>query len=122
MSDDIMKSFKEIVKQFNEEVEEGIKHLIGTTGIIDPYDVEEGKLTVKEAQAELENNGWKIIYLRNPLDAAHVDLLLFEKDKFVAGVKIALDLETKEIKRKMMLAEEGDKLSEHAQKFIKAMK
>jgi hypothetical protein len=122
MNDNTMKPFISIVKQFNEEVEEGIKHLIGTTGIIDPYDVEEGKLTVNEAQAELESNGWKIIYLRNPLDATNVDLLLFEKDKFIAGVKVVLDLKTKEIKRKMLLADEGDKLSKYAQKFIRAMK
>lgn len=115
-----LKSMRKVINQFNEEVEEGIKHLLGTAGI-DPYDLEDKKLTVPEAQKELAEKGIRIINLRNPLAPQEVHLLLFKKEDFLAGVRVYMNTQKMTIHRQMMAAED-DTVSEYAQKFIRAMK
>jgi hypothetical protein len=119
-----MEEFKEAIKRFNEELDEGIKHLIGTTKLIDPYDIEEGKITKKEAQEQIKEKGFQIFALRDPYHPNRMSALLYEKETLIAGVDIRLDLKTLEVKRRMALVDDdsGHEMSDYAAKFIKAMK
>jgi hypothetical protein len=114
-----MKAYNQAVNRFNEEVEEAIKHLIGTTGVIDPYDVEDGVISPEEGRNLLKEKGYQIFSLRDPYHPNRMDCILYQKDDLIAGTTVTLDIKTLDVSRKMAMIND---LSDYAKKFINAMK
>jgi hypothetical protein len=95
---------QEIVKNFNEELETGIKELVGTSGL-DPRKVEDGEIKANDLWKEFREKGYKVTQLiEHPADRC---LILTHGNEYIAGVRVSLDIKTMEIKRQMMAHDEA---------------
>lgn len=96
----------QIIDTFNMEKIEGIKHLLGTTEIVDPYDIEEGEITTEEAVRKLQDEGYRILELLDPIAIGDCYIFLIQNSEFIAGVRVFLNFKTHDVHRQMVAAED----------------